>query len=294
MISRINVISLSLRPVIQEGMTSLVKPEEGINFSSRFDNFQNAVEHFTKRNETARLNDTLFIDDASLDKSKVINMLRSIHSAYGAKTIVYTDSIDGIYLNRLWLSNVSGILHNRETPLVDFFKRIKKENKSSRGDSIYGKESERYFDTGKKFIEAIRLVNRGCDCYDELVTSIILGKHIWAKRESSQDNTGKYWNLFEARHGYNTQEKNASINFMDESANFFEVNEILSHLSGREIEILRKLSAGKKNKEIACELFISADTVVKHKINITKKLGLKSANELFIFAIRYKDFLTSK
>ncbi len=234
--------------------------------------------------------DTLFVDDLSFDKSKVINMLRSFHSAFGTKTIVYTDSIDSKYLNGLWLSNVSSILHNRETPLLDFFNRFKKESKTALKNGLYGKESARYFDTGKKFIDTIRLINRGCDCYDELVTSIILGKHIWAKRENGYDSSRSYINLSEAKQEYKSKGNNLPSNITAGT----EVLAIINQLSEREKEILLQIAEGHKNKEIAGKLFISADKVVKHKSNMIKKLELKSVNELFILAIQYKDLLIGK
>ncbi len=294
MITQINVFSLSQRPVISEGINSLVKPEEGIIFSNHFDNFQSAVKHFINRNKTIKHSDTFFIDDSSFSKPRIINFLHSFHSAYKTKTIIYTDSIDSRYLNELWLSNVSSILHNRETPLADFFRRFKKESKPGQRNSLYGIDTTRYFDTGKKFIDTVRLINRGCDCYDELVTSIILGKHIWAKRESGYNGLSNYWNLFDVRQGYKAGLKSRQHNPMIDASDMSELIKTLHLLSGREIEILLLLSEGKKNSEIAAGLFISADTVVKHKWNMIRKLGLKSTNELFIFAIQNKSLLSSK
>jgi DNA-binding CsgD family transcriptional regulator len=47
-------------------------------------------------------------------------------------------------------------------------------------------------------------------------------------------------------------------------------------LSKRELEVLRLLSTGKTNREIAKELFISEKTVARHVSNIFDKLGLSS------------------
>ncbi len=44
-------------------------------------------------------------------------------------------------------------------------------------------------------------------------------------------------------------------------------------LTGREIEILRLISAGNANKEIAAQLDIAEDTVKRHVTNILSKLG---------------------
>lgn len=56
-------------------------------------------------------------------------------------------------------------------------------------------------------------------------------------------------------------------------------------LSKRETEILKLLVKGKSNKEIANELFISIHTVISHRKNITKKLGIKSTAAMAIYAV---------
>ncbi len=56
-------------------------------------------------------------------------------------------------------------------------------------------------------------------------------------------------------------------------------------LTGREIEVLRLLSKGYSNKQIADELFISIHTVISHRKNITEKLGIKSVAGLTIYGI---------
>ena len=57
-----------------------------------------------------------------------------------------------------------------------------------------------------------------------------------------------------------------------------DVDSQAGELSGREIEVLRLISAGKINKEIADELCISVNTVITHRKNISSKLGIKSAS----------------
>ena len=56
-------------------------------------------------------------------------------------------------------------------------------------------------------------------------------------------------------------------------------------LSEREEEILKLLVNGKMNKEIAEELFISIHTVITHRKNIIKKLGVKSTAAMAIYAV---------
>lgn len=56
-------------------------------------------------------------------------------------------------------------------------------------------------------------------------------------------------------------------------------------LSEREKDVLQKIALGKINKEIASELFISTHTVISHRKNITRKLGIKTVSGLTIYAI---------
>jgi DNA-binding NarL/FixJ family response regulator len=50
-------------------------------------------------------------------------------------------------------------------------------------------------------------------------------------------------------------------------------------LSNREVEILRLIEKGLKSKEIASELFISINTVNRHRQNILKKLQASNSIE---------------
>jgi DNA-binding NarL/FixJ family response regulator len=56
-------------------------------------------------------------------------------------------------------------------------------------------------------------------------------------------------------------------------------------LSIREREVLKLLAEGKKNQEIADILFISPNTVRRHRYNIMEKLNLKGLAELVKYAI---------
>lgn len=56
-------------------------------------------------------------------------------------------------------------------------------------------------------------------------------------------------------------------------------------LSRREITILRMLSMGLTNRQIADKLFLSTHTVTTHRKNIIGKLGIKSVSGLTIYAI---------
>lgn len=59
-------------------------------------------------------------------------------------------------------------------------------------------------------------------------------------------------------------------------------------ISEREADILRNIALGYSNKEIADKLFISTHTVVTHRKNITRKLGIKTVPGLTIYAILNK------
>ena len=55
-------------------------------------------------------------------------------------------------------------------------------------------------------------------------------------------------------------------------------------LTDREKDILKRIVAGKSNKEIADELFISARTADTHRTNIKKKLKLTTLSQLIQYA----------
>ena len=57
-------------------------------------------------------------------------------------------------------------------------------------------------------------------------------------------------------------------------------------LGRREREVLALVAEGKTSEEIAAELHIAAGTVIAHRRNISRKLGLHSVAELTKYAIR--------
>lgn len=59
-------------------------------------------------------------------------------------------------------------------------------------------------------------------------------------------------------------------------------------LSSREELVLKYVSLGFTNKEIGEKLFISPHTVISHRRNITRKLGIKTVAGLTVFAILNK------
>ena len=87
-----------------------------------------------------------------------------------------------------------------------------------------------------------------------------------------------------------------SINIYESADSIInKINELLSsfkrnisnknELSKREIEILKLLTKGLSNKEIAQKLFISTYTVISHRKNISEKTKIKSTSGLTIYAI---------
>ncbi len=57
-------------------------------------------------------------------------------------------------------------------------------------------------------------------------------------------------------------------------------------LSEREIEIIKLISDGCTNKEIADQLFLSTHTVNTHRKNIMNKLGIKNTAGIVIYAVK--------
>ncbi|MBR5891524.1 MAG: response regulator transcription factor [Bacteroidaceae bacterium] len=62
----------------------------------------------------------------------------------------------------------------------------------------------------------------------------------------------------------------------------------LYELSSRERDILVAIAKGKTNKEIADEFCISIYTVISHRRNISRKLGINSISGLTVYAIMNK------
>jgi len=57
-------------------------------------------------------------------------------------------------------------------------------------------------------------------------------------------------------------------------------------LTARELEVLQHIVAGKSNKEIACDLNLSVNTISVHRANIMDRLGIHKTAELVVYAIR--------
>ena len=58
-----------------------------------------------------------------------------------------------------------------------------------------------------------------------------------------------------------------------------------SKLSDREIEITKLIASGLTSKQMAAKLFLSTHTINTHRKNIMKKIGVKGASEVTLYAI---------
>lgn len=86
---------------------------------------------------------------------------------------------------------------------------------------------------------------------------------------------------------YNKEVTRKILNFhMGKSlSKFYNESPKTDILTKRELEIVKLVSEGLTSKVIAERLFISPFTVVKHRKNIIKKLGVKNFNEVISYAI---------
>ncbi len=86
--------------------------------------------------------------------------------------------------------------------------------------------------------------------------------------------TDSYHNIAEKIH------RTANTKHCEESHN--------DDLTDRELDVLKAITKGLSNKEIADHLNISIHTVISHRKNITEKTGIKSISGLTIYAISQK------
>lgn len=73
-------------------------------------------------------------------------------------------------------------------------------------------------------------------------------------------------------------------------ANHSEI-ELVKTLSERELEVLRLLTRGLQNHEIATELSVSENTVRTHVSNILTKLDMRDRTQAALFGVRFFEYL---
>jgi DNA-binding NarL/FixJ family response regulator len=61
-------------------------------------------------------------------------------------------------------------------------------------------------------------------------------------------------------------------------------------LTHRELQVLRRIAAGKTNRAIAAELFVSERTIDRHVSNLLGKLGVPSRAAATAYAYEHKLF----
>ncbi|MFV0483708.1 MAG: response regulator transcription factor [Bacteroidales bacterium] len=103
---------------------------------------------------------------------------------------------------------------------------------------------------------------------DESQTAITTSKYVVNANDERTDVLTKFQDFFS-----NTA---SDTNEYSESKNI---------LSDREVEVLKLVAKGYINKEISDELYISINTVITHRKNITEKLSIKTISGLTVYAM---------
>ena len=117
----------------------------------------------------------------------------------------------------------------------------------------------------------------------------LLEKTILLKDGSNAENTGSHGKPEEAHASISLSEKREDlvrkiIELLDSNASAGPADHSRD-LTQREKTIVRHVSLGLTNRQIAEELFLSTHTVTTHRKNISGKLGIKSVSGLTVYAI---------
>lgn len=84
-----------------------------------------------------------------------------------------------------------------------------------------------------------------------------------------------------------TVAKQMLTTYLHRVGNRTQPEDVIYSLSAREREVLRLIAEGLTSREIASRLFLSANTVERHRANIMEKLQLHNRAQLVKFAIRH-------
>ncbi len=270
MIQRINLHAISNSPIFSAGLTSLFRQNNEICLSNCFSSFNSALNYFNCNFSSQKNNNVVFIDDLSLNKAETVDFLKG----YGdskleeIKSIVYTDSVNPEYFHDILSSKARCILHDYETPLRNSLIMLTDHGSQSITQTNLNFNNMRltWGQVNEKLIRIITLVGINCNCHDSIImNSIKLKGFNWARGDVNCDRPLQVLMPFRGE--------------------LYVAAEEINLLSKRGKEILLKIAEGEKNNEIAEEIHVSPDTVAQHKVHMIKKLGLKSAHELTVFAI---------
>ena len=118
--------------------------------------------------------------------------------------------------------------------------------------------------------------------YEEAQTSVLLA----AVCERRGDQDGRWLELDAARRLFKQLNAQPCLARIDEQSDR-STRQAVGSLSEREVQVLRLVAAGKTNRAIADELFISEKTVARHVSNIFDKLGVSSRSGATAWAYQH-------
>jgi DNA-binding CsgD family transcriptional regulator/tetratricopeptide (TPR) repeat protein len=118
--------------------------------------------------------------------------------------------------------------------------------------------------------------------YEEAQTSVLLA----AVCERRGDQDGRWLELDAARRLFKQLNAQPCLARIDEQSDR-STRQPVGSLSEREVQVLRLVAAGKTNRAIADELFISEKTVARHVSNIFDKLGVSSRSGATAWAFQH-------
>jgi DNA-binding CsgD family transcriptional regulator len=119
--------------------------------------------------------------------------------------------------------------------------------------------------------------------YEQAQTCLLMA----AVCERRGDQDGRRLELDVARTLFKRLNAEASLAAIAERADRGARHQTAGSLSERELQVVHLLAAGKTNREIAAELFISEKTVARHVSNIFDKLGVSSRSAATAWAYQH-------
>ena len=119
--------------------------------------------------------------------------------------------------------------------------------------------------------------------YEEAQTCLLVA----AVCEKRGDEDGRRLELETARRLFTQLDAEPCLARIAEQSERASSHQRIGSLSEREAQVLRLLAAGKTNRAIADELFISEKTVARHVSNIFDKLGVSSRTGATAWAFQH-------